>query len=357
MAPRVRPCDERVATPISHRSDRKYFRPRSLVFQRKTRVDFVGYGDRRARAPHPAPRTRDRGRAAQLRGRRPAVPRRRDRRRRLPRVPAQPGHLRPAPGRPQPDAAGEDPLRQGRARPARDARPHRRDLLAGLGPPHHPPERPVPLRAARDSRRGAAAPRVGRAHQPRGVRRHRAQRHRLPPRRRVPLRGARHQPVGRGDEGPLPAQPDRAAPAPQVQDQLLRLRHRLRPGDVQRRRRDRGEPPASRRHRRARLPGVHGRRPRREPAPGAGARGVHLAGGPPPHHRGDPAGAGPPRQPRQQAAGPHEVAGRHHGRSTSCASASSRSASSCPRRPRTRVASPTIVAASRATRPPAWAPR
>ena len=30
----------------------------------------------------------------------------------------------------------------------------------------------------------------------------------------------------------------------QVQDQLLRLRHRLRPGDVQRRRRDRGEPPA-----------------------------------------------------------------------------------------------------------------
>ena len=36
----------------------------------------------------------------------------------------------------------------------------------GLGAPHHPPERPVPLRAARDGRRGAAAPRVGRAHQP-----------------------------------------------------------------------------------------------------------------------------------------------------------------------------------------------
>ena len=37
----------------------------------------------------------------------------------------------------------------------------------------------------------------------------------------------------------LPAPPVRAAPPPQVQDQLLRLRHRLRPGDVQRRRRDR----------------------------------------------------------------------------------------------------------------------
>ena len=46
--------------------------------------------------------------------------------------------------------------------------------------------------------------------------------------------------VGRGHQGPLPAQPARAAPAPQVQDQLLGLRHRLRPGDVQRRRRDRG---------------------------------------------------------------------------------------------------------------------
>ena len=41
-----------------------------------------------------------------------------------------------------------------------------RDLLARLGPPHHPPERPVPLRAARARRRGAAAARLGRAHQP-----------------------------------------------------------------------------------------------------------------------------------------------------------------------------------------------
>ena len=32
----------------------------------------------------------------------------------------------------------------------------RRDLLPGLGPPHHPAERPVPLRAARGHPRGAA---------------------------------------------------------------------------------------------------------------------------------------------------------------------------------------------------------
>ena len=49
--------------------------------------------------------------------------------------------------------------------------------------------------------------------------------------------------VGRGGLPPLPAQPARPAPAPQVQDQLLGLRHRLRPGDVQRRRRHR-RPPA-----------------------------------------------------------------------------------------------------------------
>ncbi len=55
------------------------------------------------------------------------------------------------------------------------------------------------------------------------------------------------------------------------------LRHRLRPGDVQRRRRDRGEPAATRRHRRAGLQGVHGRRTRREPAPRAGVGGIHDA--------------------------------------------------------------------------------
>ena len=83
---------------------------------------------------------------------------------------------------------------------------------------------------------------VGRAHHPRGLRRHRPQRAGLPPRRRLPLRGARHQPVGRGRLPALPAPPAGPAPAPQVQDQLLGLRHRLRPGHVQRRRRHRHHP-------------------------------------------------------------------------------------------------------------------
>ena len=116
------------------------------------------------------------------------------------------------------------------------ARHHRHRVLPGLGPPHHPPERAVPLRPAPRRPRGAPAPRLGRPHQPRGLRRHRAQRRRLPPRRRVPVRGARHHPVGPGRHRPVPAQPDRPAPPPQVQGQLLRLRDRLRPGDVQRRR-------------------------------------------------------------------------------------------------------------------------
>ena len=143
------------------------------------------------------------------------------------------------------------------------------DVLPGLGPPHHPPERAVPLRPAPRRPRGAAPARLGRPHQPRGVRRHRPQRRRLPPRRRLPVRGARHLAVGRGRHRPVPPQPDRAAPAPQVQDQLLRLRDRLRPGDVQRRRRHRRHPAPRRRHARARLPGVPRRRARRQPAPGA----------------------------------------------------------------------------------------
>ena len=145
------------------------------------------------------------------------------------------------------------------------------------------------------------------------MRRHRPQRDGLPSRRRVPVRGARHQPVGEGDDRILPAQPVRAAPAAQVQDQLLRLRHRLRPGHVQRRRRHRREPPQVRRHARARLQGVRGRRARRQPASRAGARGVHAARAAHADARGDRARVRPLRQPRQQAAGAHEVAGRHDG--------------------------------------------
>ena len=130
---------------------------------------------------------------------------------------------------------------------------------------------------------------VGRAHQPRGVRRHRAQRRRLPPRRRVPLRGARHLAVGRSRLPMVPPQPALAAAAAQVQDQLQRLRDRLRPGDVQRRRRHRVSPVRSPTAPPSRVPGVPRRWARGEPAPGAGARGVHEPRGPARHDRGDPA--------------------------------------------------------------------
>ena len=186
------------------------------------------------------------------------------------------------------------------------------DVLPRLGPHHHPPEHPVPLRRARAGPRGACATsasvglttREACGDTVRNV-------HGLPPRRRLPVRGARHHAVGRGRLPALPAQPARPAPAPQVQDQLLRLRHRLRPGDVQRRRRHRHHPHARRRHRRARLPGVRRRRPRRQPAPGAGPRGVHRPRGPAADASRRSCGCSTRRQPRQQAAGPHEVARRH----------------------------------------------
>ena len=79
---------------------------------------------------------------------------------------------------------------------------HRRDLLARLGSPHHPPERAVPLRAAR-----ADTPEALRLLASVGLTSREACGDTvrnvagLPPRRRVPLRGARHQPVGRGHQG------------------------------------------------------------------------------------------------------------------------------------------------------------
>ena len=78
-----------------------------------------------------------------------ALPGRRARRGRLPGLPAEQRHLRPAPGRPQPDGPGQGPVRVAHPRAARHVRPRRRDLQPGLGPHHHPAERPVPLRAAR----------------------------------------------------------------------------------------------------------------------------------------------------------------------------------------------------------------
>ena len=62
----------------------------------------------------------------------------------------------------------------------------------------------------------------------------------------------------------------------QVQDQLLRLRHRLRAGHVQRRRCRGRLPAAARRGHRGRFPGICRRRPRGQPSSGPGARRVHA---------------------------------------------------------------------------------
>ena len=64
---------------------------------------------------------------------------------------------------------------------------------------------------------------------------------------------------------------------------------------------------------RGRLPGLRGRRPRRQPPPRPRPRGVHPPGRADGHHRGHPPGVRQPREPGQQAAGPAQVAGRHHG--------------------------------------------
>ena len=284
-------------------SDRKYFRPRRWYFNRKA-GRFVSYGDRRARAPRPAPRPRDRGRAGQVRGRRRPLPRRGDRRRRVPGVPAQPGDLRPAPGRPQPDAAGEDPLRQGRARPARDARLHRRDLLARAGATSPPARTPSSTSCSSRTppRRCALLASVGLTS-------------------REACGDTVRNVAGCHLAGACPYEVLDISPWAEATKDLF-----LRNPIAQRMPRkfkinfsgcatDCGQAmfndvgiiavnrPLPRRHRRARVPGVHGRRARRQPAPRAGARGVHLPRGPAAHHRGDPARAGPPRQPRQQAAG------------------------------------------------------
>ena len=200
-----------------------------------------------------------------------------------------------------------------RSRAARDAGHHRPGVLPGLGSHHDAPERPVPFRGAGTDPGRHARPGLGRADDAGGVRRHGPQRGRLPPGRRLPLRGARHQPLGGGGVPPLPPPSLRTAPPPQVQDQLLRLRHRLRPGDVQRHRRRGRDPGPARRHHRSRVPRVHRRRARRHAASGPGAGGVHVPGRPAGHAGGGPAGLRPFREPRQQAPGPDEVACRHAG--------------------------------------------
>ena len=142
----------------------------------------------------------------------------------------------------QPDGAGEGAVRVDRARAARDDRPgrRRRTRAGGVTSPRGRTSSSTSC-SSTNVPEVHASPRFGRADHPRGVRRHGAQHAGLSSRRRVPARGARHQPVGRGGVPSLRAQPARPAAAPQVQDQLLRLRDRLRSGDVQRRRCDRDD--------------------------------------------------------------------------------------------------------------------
>ena len=93
-------------------------------------------------------------------------------------VPPQQRDLRPAPGRPQPDGAGQGPVRLHHARAAGDAGRRRRPLQPWLGAPHHPAEHPVPLRRARAGADAPPGPGPGGPDDPGGVRRHRAQHHR-----------------------------------------------------------------------------------------------------------------------------------------------------------------------------------
>ena len=131
---------------------------------------------------------------------------------------------------------------------------------------------------------------------------------------RVPVRVARHQ-----RRGPRPRtshflrNPISPAAAAQVQDQLLGLHHRLRPGDVQRHRRGRGVAHARRRHHRTRFPRVHRGRARRERRTLRIALEEFTAREDLHGHASKPVVRTfeQDRQPRQQAAGAHEVARRH----------------------------------------------
>ncbi len=253
---------------------------------------FVSYGDRRTGPPRPAPRARDRGRAASS---------------------SRTASRRFLAGEIDDDAFRVFRLNQGiygqrqggynqmlRVKiPYGKVEPdqlemlalHRRDLLPRLGPPHHPPERAVPLRAARrqPARRCASSRRSG-----------------SPAARRAATPCATC--AGCHLAGACPYEVLDISPwAEATKDLFLR------------------NPIAQRMPRKFKInfsgcatdcgqamfndvgvvavsrplpdgtvePGfqrVHGGRPRRQPAPGHRARGVHLARRPPPHDRGDPAG-------------------------------------------------------------------
>ena len=128
--------------------------PTSLAgISRENPSRFLGYGDRRPRAPRPAPRPRDRGRARKLRRRRsPSTSPARSTRTSFRVFRLNQGIYGQRQGGHNQMLRVKIPYGRVDARAARDARLHRRDLLARLGPPHHPPERAVPLRRSSSRR-------------------------------------------------------------------------------------------------------------------------------------------------------------------------------------------------------------
>ena len=251
----------------------------------------------------------------------------RDQRRRLPGVPPEQRHLRPAPGRHQPDGA--------RSRcPTASITPEQLDLMGhlaetysrGLGPHHHPPEHPVPLRRARP--RCPTCMRelgAGRADHPRGVRRHRPQRA-WPATSPAPARSS----SSTSPRGPRPRSGTSCATrSPSACPRKFKINFSGCATDCGQamfndvgviattRTLDDGSTETG-------LPRVHRRWPRRQPAPGARPRGVHLPRRPAADHRVGAAGVRPDRQPRQQAARPHEVGRRPAGHRRGAGAASSK---------------------------------
>ena len=253
----------------------------------------------------------------------------RHRRGRLPRLPAEQRHLRPAPGRPQPDGAGEDPLRRRHARPARAMAAPRRHSTPGAGATS-PPGRTSSSTSCswRRSPRCMRLLGIGGHDHPRGVRRHRPQRAGLPPRRGLPVRGARHH--ARGPR--RPSSTSCATRSPSGCPASSRSTSRAAPPTAAR--------PCSTTSASSPPPA----RSRTAPSSRASGCSSPAASAPTPTRRwrsrsspharscsptleAVPAGLRPQRQPRQQAAGPHEVAGRHARLRGASRRASSRSAS------------------------------
>ena len=139
-------------------------------------------------------------------------------------VPPQAGGVRAAPGR-RADDPREAAVRGDHARADGEVRRRDREVRAAQqGPHHHAPEHPDAPHPAAGSRAGD--PRAGRggALQPRGVRQHRAQRHRRPVGGGGERRAVRHDPLRGGVRALLRAPPHHAGDAAQDQDGIRRQR-------------------------------------------------------------------------------------------------------------------------------------